>query len=424
MLRLDTKKVSLIQSLALFGGSTTVAQLIMMIYVILLARILGPEELGFFNSAYSLVGISAFLLNLGMDTWLLRKAGLYSDVTILSGKVLRIKAAIGIFWSLAQVIIAPLIRPDLYTLPMMVVCSIDTWSDVCFNTEIQALNVQKRMKTITWLVLLSRGGRLLGLVVLYFFGVKSSLLFAATRALATFIGFIVATILHRPKWHTGALISTHEVLSESLPFGLSEFLSLIYTNIDVTILAWMAGPIAVGFYSPASGIIHALYIIPNAMFTVIVPMMTRLGANSVDSFRSALRPLFLSFFGLGLAMWSVVGILGKWIVPFLLGFKYQFSGEILSILSSILFLKCIGFACAIVLVAVGWQRKRLLPQFIAAIYTIAANVILIPKFGVVAVAWVYVIGELLITVGYVFITISWIRNGSFEKDGVVDTNGL
>lgn len=424
MFRLDTKKVSLIQSLALFGGSTTVAQFIMMIYVILLARILGPEELGFFNSAYSLVGISAFLLNLGMDTWLLRKAGLYSDVTILSGKVLRIKAAIGIFWSLAQVILAPLIRPDLYTLPMMVVCSIDTWSDVCFNTEIQALNVQKRMKTITWLVLLSRGGRLLGLVVLCFFGIKSSLLFAATRAFATFIGFIVATILHRPKWHSGDLISTREVFRESLPFGLSDFLSLIYTNIDVTILAWMAGKTAVGLYSPASGIIHALYIIPNAMYIVMVPMMTKIGAQSIDRFRSLLRPLFLGFLVLGGVMWSVIGIFGKWLVPFLLGNKYQFSGEILTILSSIMFLKCIGFSCAIVLVAVGWQRKRLLPQFIAALYTIVANVILIPRFGVVAVAWVYVIGELLITVGYVSLTISWIRNGTFEKDGVIETNGL
>ena len=280
MLRMDAKKTSLIQNLALFGGSTTVAQFIMMVYVLILARILGPKELGFFNSAYSLVGISAFFLNLGMDTWLLRKAGLFSDVTILSGKVLRIKAAIGVFWSLALIILAPLIRPDLYTLPMMVICSLDTWSDVCFGTEIQALNVQHRMKTITGLVLFSRGGRLLGLLLLYFFGVNSAVIFALVRAVATFAGFVAATYFHRPKWRTGTLISTRTVLTESLPFGLSEFLSLIYTNIDVTILAWMAGTTAVGLYSPASGIIHALFVIPNAMFTVMVPMMTRLVAES------------------------------------------------------------------------------------------------------------------------------------------------
>jgi len=417
MLRMDAKKTSLIQNLALFGGSTTVAQSIMMVYVLILARILGPMELGFFNSAYSLVGISAFFLNLGMDTWLLRKAGLFSDVTILSGKVLRIKAAIGVFWSLALLILAPLIRPDLYTLPMMVICSLDTWSDVCFGTEIQALNVQHRMKTITGLVLFSRGGRLLGLLLLYFFGVNSAVIFALVRAVATFAGFVAATYFHRPKWRTGTLISTRTVLTESLPFGLSEFLSLIYTNIDVTILAWMAGTTAVGLYSPASGIIHALYVIPNAMFTVMVPMMTQLGAKSIDRLRSSLRALFLSFFALGVAMWLVVGSLGKWLVPFLLGSEYQFSGELLAILSSILFIKCIGFACAIVLVAVGWQHKRLLPQFFGSVINIFANILLIPKYGILAVAWVYVLSELFIMIAYVWVTIRWVRSGTFDLDG-------
>ena len=68
MHQLNLRKNSLIKSLALFGGSTTAAQFIMMIYVLIVARVLGPTELGFFNSAYSLVGITAFFLNLGMDT--------------------------------------------------------------------------------------------------------------------------------------------------------------------------------------------------------------------------------------------------------------------------------------------------------------------------------------------------------------------
>lgn len=414
---MNSKKTLLIQNLALFGGSTTFAQLIMMIYVIILARILGPEELGFFNSAYALVGLSAFFLNLGMDTWLLRKAGLYSDVTILSGKILKIKATLGVFWSIALIILGPAIRPDLYTLPMMVITSLDAWSDVCFNTEIQALNVQRRMKTITWLVILSRGGRLLGLLLLYSFGIKSAVLFALTRALATFIGFFAATCLHRPKWRASSIIPTREVFSESLPFGLSEFLSLIYTNIDVTILGWMAGKTAVGYYSPASGIIHALYVIPNAMFTVLVPLMTRLGYRSVNQFRSSIKWLFLVFAALGGVLWAGLGLLGTWAVPLLLGPDYTFSGKILTILSPIMFLKSIGFACAIVLVAVGWQQKRLLPQFFSALFNIVANIFLIPRFGVIVVAWNYVLSELIITLGYVWITIQWIRNGNFDAGG-------
>lgn len=410
----DTKFLLLINNIAIYGGSTTIAQIIMMVYVVVLARILGPEELGVFSSAYSLAGLSAFILNLGMDTWLLRKSGLYPDVTVLSGKVLKIKAGIGIGWSLALVVIVPQIRPDLFSSAMMLICSVDVWSDVCFNTQIQALNVQRRMTTITWLVLLSRGGRFIGLVVLNFLGVTSAALFALTRAAATLIGLLAATRMHKPKWNSKGLLTTHEVISESMPYGLSDFLSLIYTNADVTILALMAGITAVGLYSPGSGIIHALFVIPNAIFSVIVPIMTRLGARDIGRFRGILPFLFAGFFLLGAATWLVIGISAKWLIPFLLGDQFQFTGSILVILSPILFLKFISFACAVVLVCVGWQQRRLIFQFVAAVFNIAANIVIIPFYGMTGVAWVYVISELILVLGYVWVTIEWIRKGEFE----------
>ena len=418
MYKSDSKFLSLINNIAIYSGSTTIAQVIMMVYVVVLARILGPKELGFFSSAYSLVGLTAFFLNLGMDTWLLRKSGLYPDVTALSGMVLKIKAWIGIGWSIALVVIVPLIRPDLFSLTMMLICSVDVWSDVCFNTQIQALNVQRRMATITWLVLLSRGGRFLGLVLLYFLGANSAVLFAFTRAAATLIGFFAATWMHKPKWNSKGLLTTREVISESVPYGLSDFLSLIYTNADVTILALMAGATAVGLYSPGSGIIHALFVIPNAIFSVIIPIMTKLGAKDIGRFRASLPLLFASFILMGAAMWVVIGLSAKWLIPFLLGDQYQFTGSILFILSPILLLKFISFACAVVLVCVGWQHRRLVFQLVAAVFNVVANIMIIPFYGITGVAWVYVISELILVLGYSWVTVEWIRKGEFEAVGM------
>lgn len=412
--KFNPKYLSLVNNIAAYSGSTTIAQFIMMVYVVLLARILGPAEFGVFSSAYALVGLTAFLLNLGMDTWLLRKAGLYPDVRFLSGKVLKIKAGIGVWWSIALVVLVPLIRPDLYSISMMVICSLDVWSDVCFNTQIQALNVQRRMKTIGWLMLLSRGGRITGLVILYFFGIDSAFYFALSRATATFIGLLAVTWFHRPKLNSQGFMTTRDVIKESLPYGVSDFLALIYTNADVTILALMAGTIAVGLYSPASGIIHALFVIPNALFTVIVPILTNLGVRDVSRFRKALPILFASFFIMGLSMWLILGFTARWLMPFLLGEEYQFTGEILGILSPIIFFKFISFACAVVLVCVGWQHRRLIYQMIAAVFNISANILIIPLYGINGVAWVYVISELLLVIGYGWVTIKWIRYGRFD----------
>lgn len=420
--KFNPKVVSLVKNIAIYSGSTTIAQLIMMVYVVLLARILGPEELGVFSSAYALVGLTAFFLNLGMDTWLLRKAGLYPDVRLLSGKVLKIKANIGIVWTIVMVVLVPMVRPDLYSVTLMLICSLDVWSDVCFNTQIQALNVQRRMKTITWLMLLSRGGRFAGLVILYYLGLDSAVLFALTRASATFIGFLAATWQHRPKMNTEGFMSTREVIKESLPFGVSDFLALIYTNADVTILALMAGTIAVGLYSPASGIIHALYVIPNAIFTVIVPIMTNIGARDVNRFRKGLPILFGSFGIMGAIMWLILGTTAEWLMPVLLGKEYQFTGEILGVLSPLLFLKFISFACAVVLVCVGWQQRRLIFQLVAAGFNIIANILVIPSYGIIGVAWVYVISEILLVIGYGWVTVEWVRKGSFEGTGLQEVH--
>lgn len=418
--KFNPKYLSLVNNIAAYSGSTTIAQFIMMVYVVLLARILGPEELGVFSSAYALVGLTAFFLNLGMDTWLLRKAGMYPDVRRLSGKILKIKAGIGIWWSIALVVVVPVIRPDLFSISMMVICSLDVWSDVCFNTQIQGLNVQRRMKTIGWLMLLSRGGRITGLAIIYFLGFDSAFFFALSRATATFIGLLAVTWLHRPKLNSQGFMTTRDVINESLPYGVSDFLALIYTNADVTILALMAGTIAVGLYSPASGIIHALFVIPSALFTVIVPILTNVGVRDVSRFRKALPILFASFFIMGLILWLVLGFSAKWLMPFLLGEEYQFTGEILGVLSPIIFFKFISFACAVVLVCVGWQQRRLIYQLIVAVFNIGANILVIPLYGITGVAWVYVISELLLVIGYGWVTIKWIRYGIFEGVSLQD----
>jgi O-antigen/teichoic acid export membrane protein len=91
----------------------------------------------------------------------------------------------------------------------------------------------------------------------------------------------------------------------------------------------------------------------------------------------------------------------------LLGTKYTFTGELLTILSPIMFLKSISFACAVVLVVVGWQHRRIVTQFISAVFNVLANIIILPIFGIVGVSWMYVVSEFMIVIGYAWTTNQW-----------------
>ena len=62
------------RSMSLYGASASIAQVIMMVYTLVVARHLGVAQYGIFAGAYSLSGLTAFVVNWGLDTWLLREA--------------------------------------------------------------------------------------------------------------------------------------------------------------------------------------------------------------------------------------------------------------------------------------------------------------------------------------------------------------
>jgi O-antigen/teichoic acid export membrane protein len=401
---------TLINNLAVFGSSNTIAQFIMMVYTIILARVLGPSALGVYAGAYSISGLSIAIVNWGMDTWLLRESGIVGNPRKLSGIVLTIKFGAGFIWALALVILLPTIRPDLFSTGLMIVVVLDIWADVCFNTSVAALNALQKMREISWLLMISRIGRLLGLISVAMVGIVSPLPIAMTRGFATILSFVGALILLRPQFNLVNLREMRIVVVHSLPYGLSDFLSLIYANADVTMLNLIAGEQAVGNYSPATGIVHALFIVPNAIFTVIVPVISNFVKNDVHHLYRETRRILLGFGAIGLVLWGVIGPGGDLIIHILLGEAYRVTGNLLEILSPILFMKSIEFGFAAILVAVGWQKKRLIPQAISAAANVLVNLWAIPRFNVFGVAWVYVFSEAIIFVGYGWLVWQWVKD--------------
>jgi O-antigen/teichoic acid export membrane protein len=403
------RKSKLIKNLAVYSSSSTLAQFIMMVYTIILARSLGPEALGIFAGAYSIAGLSVSIINWGMDTWLLREAGVVGNPRELAGHVLAIKSGLGTVWVLALVAVVPFVRPDLFSVPLIMVVVVDVWSDVCFNTEISALNTQGRMREITWLLMISRVGRIAGAITLAVIGVASPFPYAITRSMATVASFVAATLMLRPSFNQITLKILASVVRQAIPYGFSDFFAIIYANADVTMLTLMAGKRAVGEYSPATGIVHALFIVPNAIFTVLVPAISSYAKNDIRRLYHLTWKMILGYAAIGLALWSVIGPGSDLLIRIVLGNAYATTGGLLEILSPILFMKSVEFGCAAILVAIGWQTKRLGPQIISAASNLLFNLWAIPRFGVFGVAWVYVISEAIIFLGYGWLTFRWMR---------------
>ena len=266
------------------------------------------------------------------------------------------------------------------------------------------LNAKKNFHQASSLLLISRGGRLAGAIGLILVGLRDPILFTLARWIATLIAMLIAMFITRPAFTLNKPGYYYGMIKSSLAFGLSDFLSAIYIQADISILALIKGNRdLIGAYSPATGLISALFIIPNAVYLVILPNIIKAINERDRKLRGIYRNSFLGFTGLGLILMVSIWLIGKPVTLFILGPAYKTTGDLMIILSPIIFMKSIEFVCADFIIAGGLQKSRLMPQVLSALLNVILNIILIPLWGVWAVAYVYVLSELVLVIGYLWI---------------------
>jgi O-antigen/teichoic acid export membrane protein len=393
-------KISMLANLFWFSGSSGVAQMLGMAYSLLLARWLLPESFGIIAGCYAAATLTSFLINWGMDTWLLRQAATTAAPLRLAGSIIKIKILLGILWAAGLWFILTHLRPDIYWPLILAMVILDTWFDACFNTLSVVLNATGRIRTISTLIAASRGLRLVSLIALVVLNVNVLLPFVAARLVCTVLIFGCAILITRPEFSGNVPIPGKTIWLQALPYGLSEFLAMVYGQIDVTMLAFLAGSTIVGLYAPAVGLINAFITIFSSAYFFFIPQLTRTLLLHPERFRQNTIKMMIGFALTGLAAMVALGGLGPLLVNLLLQQAYQQTGELLLFMSPIMFFKGLSAGCAAFLVTVGWQQRRLLPQIASAGVNILLNFWAIPRWGPVGAALVYTFSEAILLAGY------------------------
>ncbi|MFZ3069765.1 MAG: oligosaccharide flippase family protein [Anaerolineaceae bacterium] len=396
-------------SFAAFGTSTAIAQVVVMVYMIVLARYLGPDEYGIYVASFSLASLTSIVFNLGLDTWLLREGALSDNLKLSAMNVLRIKTGLGLAWGVLTLLLAPRIRPDLFSYALLAVCLVDVWFDSVFNTLLGALNIKRRIKEYSLLMMFSRGSKLISLLILIASNNRAILWIAGLRAVISLLSTLMAFVILKLDLHAGSKQDGVNIIKASKPYNLSTIFSVIYMQADVNLISLIKGKTAAGFYSPALSLINALFVIPNSVYTFSIPVLSRIYQEDVGKFFRSSRKLLVGIGLLGIALFVVVGIFGDELVRIFLGDPYETTGRLLVLLSPILLLKAFEFGNASIIVALNKQKERLIPQVIAAVANVALNLTFIPRFGVFGAAYAYVISETVIFIGYGIIVFKYLR---------------
>ena len=375
---------------------------------LLMSRYLGAVRLGEFTACFSSVGLTSILFNWGLDTWLLRSGA--ADRKRLGshlGDAFSIKVGLGSVWLIGVSFLLPRLWPHLFPLRLVLVSAIAVWLEGSFNLLLVVYKALLRNTTSAMLLIVSRGGILLFTLLLIARQIQEPIAYAWVRlgvqavlvlGAAVFLPMLPRLGTWRDRWQTWRGAG---------PYAISDMFTAVYVQADTTIAAIVLGQEAVGVYAPAASMINALFVIPSALFFVAVPVLTRILREKRADFDRGLLITVIGFAVVGamlaLGTWAVAGVLPRYV----LGESFVESGQLLAILSPIIFLKSVSFALAAILVAAAKQGQRVYVQAVSAVANFALNAVLARRYGISGVATFYVITEILLMVGYSVLVMRW-----------------
>ena len=406
--RINFNRRQIAGNIAALFSSSVVAQAMSVLALMLTARILGPEKYGQYTASFLLAYFASIVVNLGLDTWLLRQGG-QQPVRMREwfGSVLAARCVLGVIWFLAILIFSSLFTSTVFPAQLVQFAALFVLLEILLFTIITTFKAALRNILSSILEVLVDFVWLIGTIFLVITGVKQVLDYAQIRlfsALVIFpVGLVIIWRIYKPQ---PTLTIALKSLQESPPFAISQFLSMLLMRVDVLIISFALGSYSAGIYAPAVGLVGALFLFPNAIFMVFTPVLSNLfSIDTRQAWKTSLRNL-----GLQAILGATVSLcvwFGADLIVLLLGDQYLPTAGILKILSPIVFLQSIAFGLVAIIIAVNLQSMRAFVQAGATILNILLNVAVVGWAGINGVAIVYIITEFILVSSYIIIVLNF-----------------
>ena len=192
-----------------------------------------------------------------------------------------------------------------------------------------------------------------------------------------------------PDWGAG-----RHLLRRGWPYLAISLLSWVLQNFAVLVIGATRSSHEVGEYTAAYRIVLTAVGLSGLVYAVAFPELVRRYRDDLSAFSRFLTALIRQSTRVGYALAGFVVAAAPHIVSTLYGTEYQRSGFILSVLFLSVPLSYCGNLMGQGLLAAGRERSFLVNITVTAGVSIVALLVLVPRGGAAAAAWVVLIGEL------------------------------
>ncbi len=380
---LNTRKIA--SNAVWYMVALTLQKIISFVYFTLLARYLGPEDIGKYFFATSFVLIFAVFTDLGLSLLLTREVAKKEDSNQLVSQVVSLKILTSLVVMVALIFIAPLIVHDTTGLILVLLAAaamiLDGFTLIFYAAirgrqslgyESIATIIHQAIILTVGLVLMSRNADVVWLMTALV--IASTFNFLYSMAVLRFkADFHLHLLWHMP------LIRTITVTI--IPFALAAIFTRIYAYIDSVLLKVLLDDQAVGLYSIAYKATFAFQFIPLAFVASLYPAFSYYWSHNREQLSQVLSRAIYFLLITSIPIAACLASVAPALVPALYTESFRPSVLPLQILLSTLPFLFINFPLGYLLNAINLQGKQTKILGLTMVYNIIANLILIPLLG-------------------------------------------
>jgi O-antigen/teichoic acid export membrane protein len=202
---------------------------------------------------------------------------------------------------------------------------------------------------------------------------------SATTAINTVLVWWLSTRLVGPR--TDAVYDRMRFVRRAAPLGVLAVMTKVYLLIDVVLVGWYVSGAPVGEYAASARLL--------TLFTGLAGVVTTAALPAFSAQRDDRRQLE-----------EVVARVWHWLVVSALP-DYDGAVTLVRILSIAGVLTIVNNVLGVLMIAIDATRTLFIQNTVAIVVNVMGNVLLLPRYGVPAAAWLTVGTEVLITVGAV-----------------------
>jgi len=402
------KPVNIAKNTSYFTLALILQKVISFSYFIIIARNIGPEDLGKYYFAISFTTIFAIFIDIGMTSVLVREVAKHKDrVNKYVQNTIGLKIILLVFswltvFILINVMKYPQITKDLVYLSSIAMI-LDSFTLTFFGISRGYHNLKFESIAVVVYQLVSL---VFGLLALHF-GLSLRWLMAAI-VFASLINFLYSLLIAAIKWKISLKPSfdfdfIKNIITMALPFALFGIFQRLYTYFDSILLSLLAGDTYVGLYSVAFKITFALQFLPLAFAASLYPAMSAYYVHDKEKlgqmFERAMHYLIIIALPIS---FGIIMLADK----IILIFKSEYSGSILplQIVVASLFFIFTSYPIGSLLNACDKQKINTINMAVVLIVSITMNMILIPKYQAVGAGiTVLVTNFLLLILGMIWV---------------------